>query len=117
MILRTDEWRYFALRNWSFRAREASLAGFSANELESTHVSVQLPLGLVFAMSQPFAVGGEGEASAVVATLGEGSAAASTLSEVASTLGEVATAVSTTLQQLSGHSERFPEFFNSDKDS
>ena len=71
---------------------------------------MQLPLGLAFAMSQPFAVGGEGEASAVVTTLGEGAAAASTL-------GEVTTAVSTTLQQLSGHSERFPEFFDSDKDS
>ena len=104
MILRTDEWRYFALRKSSFRAREASLAGFSANELESTRVSVQLPLGLVFAMSQPFAVGGEGEASAVVTTLGEGAAAAwtlgevaSTLGEVASTLGEVAAAASTSL--------------------
>ena len=114
MILRTDEWRYFALRKSSFRAREALLAGFSANELESTRVSVQLPLGCVFAMSQPFAIGGEGEASAVAATLGEGAAAASTLSEgaaaastlsevastlgeVASTLGEVAAAASTTL--------------------
>ena len=104
MILRTDEWIYFALRKSSFRAREALLAGFSANELESTRVSVQLPLGCVFAMSQPFAVGGEGEASAVVTTLGEGAAAAmtlgevaSTLDEVASTLGEVAAAASTTL--------------------
>ena len=111
MILRTDEWRYFALRKSSFRAREALLAGFSANELESTRVSVQLPLGCVFAMSQPFAVGGEGEASAVVTTLGEGAAAAlklgevastldevaSTLDEVASTLGEVAAAASMTL--------------------
>ena len=111
MILRTDEWRYFALRKSSFRAREALLPGFSANELESTHVSVQLPLGLAFAMSQPFAVGGEGEASAVVTTLGEGAAAAltlgevastldevaSTLDEVASTLGEVAAAASTSL--------------------
>jgi len=90
VILRTDEWRYFALRKSSFRAREALLAGFSANELESTRVSVQLPLGCVFAMSQPFAVGGEGEASAVVTTLGEGAAAALTLGEVASTLDEVA---------------------------
>ena len=90
MILRTDEWRHFALRKRSFRAREASGAGFSANELESTHVSVQLPQGLVFAMSPPFAVGGDCEASAVVTTLGEGAAAASTLGEVASTLGEVA---------------------------
>ena len=90
MILRTDEWRIFELRRSSFRAREASVAGFSANELESTHVSVQLPQGLVFAMSPPFAVGGDCEASAVVTTLGEGAAAASTLGEVASTLGEVA---------------------------
>jgi len=90
VILRTDEWRYFALRKSSLRAREALLAGFSANELESTRVSVQLPLGCVFAMSQPFAVGGEGEASAVVTTLGEGAAAALTLGEVASTLDEVA---------------------------
>ena len=113
MILRTDEWRIFELRRSSFRAREASVAGFSANELESTHVSVQLPQGLVFAMSPPFAVGGDCEASAVVTTLGEGAAAASTLSEgaaaastlsevastlgeVASTLGEVAAAASTT---------------------
>ena len=74
------------------------------DKLRANCAAVQLPLGLAFAMSQPFAVGGEGEASAVVTTLGEGAAAAmtlgevaSTLDEVASTLGEVAAAASTTL--------------------
>ena len=82
MTLRTDECRISALKRGFFRAREASAAvsGFSANALESRHVSVQLPLVLVFAMS-PFAVGEEGEVSAVVTTLGEVAAASSTTSK------------------------------------